>query len=105
MSETIPDDLTREAADIVLGFAKDLTNAGAMIELVARALLSERQSSRVEELEAALTEARAETFDEAAGLAIPAIPSDKTAFDGIERYRATLNLYAAHARATLEAAP
>jgi len=53
MSDTIPDDLTREAADIVLGFAKDLTNAGAMIELVARALLSERQSSRVEELEAA----------------------------------------------------
>lgn len=42
MSE-IPDDLTRIAADIVLGFAKDLTKSDAMIDCVARALLAERE--------------------------------------------------------------
>lgn len=39
----IPDDLVRRAADIVLGFAKDLTNADAMIDAVAEALAAERE--------------------------------------------------------------
>ena len=46
--DDIPDDLIQGASNIVLGFAADLTNADAMIELIARFALAERERAHLE---------------------------------------------------------